>query len=100
MATVRYTGGGRYRVGGVTFEPGGTHDVSDSVAEYLVDDNSDFEYANATDVEFSEVDEAESGVGELGTLGTQTDEDTCGTVMSDDSVCDRPADSCPYHGDD
>lgn len=25
--------------------------------------------------------------------------DICGTEMSDGSVCERPADECPYHGD-
>jgi len=38
MPTIRYTGGGRYRVAGTTFEHGDTADVSDEQAAHLTDD--------------------------------------------------------------
>lgn len=37
MPTVRYTAGGRYRVAGHTFEPGDEADISDGLADHLVD---------------------------------------------------------------
>ncbi|WP_137288836.1 hypothetical protein [Natronorubrum halophilum] len=53
MPTVRYTAdGGRYRTGGVTFEPGDEGEVPTGLAEHLVDDVGDFEYVDGTgDVE-------------------------------------------------
>ncbi|WP_265112286.1 hypothetical protein [Halosolutus halophilus] len=45
MPTIRYTDdGGRYRAGGVTFEPGDEGEVSAGLAEHLVDAVGDFEY--------------------------------------------------------
>lgn len=29
---------------------------------------------------------------------TESDYEECGAVMSDGTVCERPADECPYHG--
>jgi len=57
VPTVRYTSeGGRYRVGGETFEPGDVHDVPDGLATHLVDDVGEFEY----------VDDAAGAAGEGG----------------------------------
>lgn len=76
MPTIRYTAdGGRYRVAGETFEPGDSADVSDGLAEHLVDDVGDFErvHENITDVEFEEVDD--DGDGSDGQEGKPPDVD-------------------------
>lgn len=59
MPTVRYTGGGTYRTGGVTFENGDEHDLPEGLASHLVSDVGEFEYAEVTDVEYTEVDDSE-----------------------------------------
>jgi len=63
MPRVRYTAdGGRYRVGGTTFEPGDTAEVSDGLAEHLVEDVGDFE--EIVDVDGgATTDEVEDGDG-------------------------------------
>jgi len=45
------------------------------------------------DPENLRVDDTTSG-------GDAVDGELCGAKMSDGSTCDRPADDCPYHGDD
>jgi hypothetical protein len=37
MPTIRYIDGGRYRVDGITFEPGDEADVGEALAEHLTD---------------------------------------------------------------
>ncbi|UHQ96471.1 hypothetical protein [Natrinema halophilum] len=47
MPRVRYTAdGGRYRTGGVTFEPGDEGDVAPGLADHLVENVGDFEYVD------------------------------------------------------
>jgi len=83
MPTVEKTVGGRVNVRGIgEFERGDTADVSEGDAEYLVEERGDFEY-----VENSSDDQ-------------EDDVDVCGADLSDGGTCDRPADECPYHGDD
>jgi hypothetical protein len=67
MPTVRYTGGGTYRVAGVGFGPGDEKNVDDELADYLAD-RDDFEVVD--DVDHGDVreedgppdDESEGGV--------------------------------------
>ncbi|SEQ30956.1 hypothetical protein [Natrinema salaciae] len=75
METVRYTAdGGRYRTGGVTFEPGDEGEVAPGLAEHLVDDVGGFEYVDgdAGDTEDKDggSDEGESDVAD-GSLETK-----------------------------
>jgi hypothetical protein len=56
MPTVRYTGGGTYRVDGVGFDPGDEKDVNRELADYLTD-RDDFEMVDdAGDDDVSEED--------------------------------------------
>jgi len=75
MPTARYTGGGTYRVGGHSFAPGDEKDVGDGLAEYL-DSLEEFDVLMGSD----------AGI--------------CGTELSEGGTCDRPADECPYHGEE
>jgi len=50
MPTARYTGGGTYRVGGHSFEPGNEIDVDDDLAVYLDSvENFDVDVSDITD---------------------------------------------------
>lgn len=61
MPTIRYTDdGGRYRAGGVTFEPGDEGDVSAGLAEHLIDDVGDFEYVDADEATTEDVREEDN----------------------------------------
>ncbi|SEW10364.1 hypothetical protein [Natrinema salifodinae] len=62
MPTVRYTGdGGRYRTGGVTFEPGDEAEVALGLAKHLVEDVGSFEHVDAdAEDEDDASDEAEA----------------------------------------
>jgi hypothetical protein len=89
MPVVEKTAGGRVyvRAADQEFAPGDRADVDTSTAEYLLGERDDFE----------RVDGDDSGDAEA------TDEDdveVCGAPLSDGGTCDRPADECPYHGDD
>ena len=77
METVRYTDeGGRYRTGGVTFEPGDVGEVSAGLAEHLVVDVGSFEYADEETLGKADADEAVEDAEELPeTSDLTTDED-------------------------
>lgn len=80
MTAVRLTADGpaRYSAGGVVFEPGDVHDVSDGLAEHLLA----MPFFEAVDV------------------GDDGDESraTCETVKEDGEVCGREL-PCPYHSE-
>ena len=75
MVTVENVRGGRYyhRETGL-LTTGDRADVGEALAAYLCDERGEFERVN--------------------------DADTCGAEQSDGSTCERPADDCPYHGED
>ena len=79
MVVVEKVEGRKTLVVGVgSFRKGDRADVTEETADHLCE-----EYG----FERVESDEA-----------AQTDGDEiCGTQMSDDSICDRPASECPYH---
>lgn len=77
---------------GEEFSVGDRADVGEATAAYLCEERGDFEVVEATDVEYDEVDDAEDD--------STHDADICGAELSDGGTCERPADECPYHGDD
>ncbi|QLK25417.1 hypothetical protein HYG81_15185 [Natrinema zhouii] len=65
METVRYTDeGGRYRTGGVTFEPGDVGEVSAGLAEHLVADVGSFEYVDEETLETADTEDEDETEGE------------------------------------
>lgn len=72
-----------------TAEPGYEGEVPDgAVEEYLDHRSGDWERVEDDVTESgSETDDSEN-----------SDDDICGVEMSDGSICERPADECPYHG--
>lgn len=83
MPRVRYTAdGGRYRVAGVTFEPDDVNEVSEALAEHLVDDVGDFARVTAAPI----ADEADSSDGESTDDADETSDESGETVGEDDLV--------------
>jgi len=77
VPTVRYTGDGRYRVAGNRFESGDEAEVSDGLAQHLVDDVGEFELVDAD---------------EGGANGTETDDaDVKGGDDADSTEADSEA---------
>ncbi|MFC6765431.1 hypothetical protein [Natrinema soli] len=76
METVRYTDeGGRYRTGGVTFEPGDVGEVSAGLAEHLVVDVGSFEYVDEEAIEKTDTDPDEDVDDDASDEGEASDED-------------------------
>jgi len=101
MPTVRKTTPGTVTIHNAgTFNKDTTREVSKDTADYLVAERGDFERVHdggtsafpgeedAQDVEFEETSEGDSE-GEI-----------CGVEKANGETCGRPADDCPYHGDD
>ncbi|GAA1280066.1 hypothetical protein GCM10009725_30350 [Aeromicrobium tamlense] len=66
MTTVRNASDRSYISSSVgRVDPGSTVDVDDETASYLVEQTGYFEYAESTDVEFTEVDDSEDDLDEL-----------------------------------
>jgi len=90
METVRYTDeGGRYRTGGVTFEPGDVGEVSAGLAEHLVVDVGSFEYADEETLEKADADEAVEDAEEL----PETSDLTTDEAEAEDETEDETKDS-------
>ena len=67
---------------------GETVDVEPEIASYLVEESGYFDRIDdPRDASLHDDEEA----------GATSDGEPCGTVMSNDEICDRPADDCPYH---
>jgi len=75
MPRVRYTAdGGRYRIAGVTFEPGDVEEVPSGLAEYLVGDVGSFEYVDGETVESADTDDGSDEADGSDTDGDLVDE--------------------------
>ena len=90
MPTVRYTGGGRYRIAGQNFGPGDTREVDEDIAEHLrgVDEFDVLDESGDSDEEGEETDESDVNevAGESGTLPFNPE------AKTNDDIADRVAD--------
>lgn len=86
MPTVRYTGGGHYRVGGEGFDPGQAKDVDAELAAYL-EDVDGFEVVDEAG------DEAEGGDETFTCAGSTADGDPCTREV------DEQGGYCHQHGE-
>lgn len=84
MARVRYTGGGRYRTSGVTFEPGDVHDVSPGLAEHLVTEVGDFEHVTTTD-DSDDADSSDSTDGDTEEVDEPSENSASAEALDDTS---------------
>jgi len=82
METVRYTDeGGRYRTGGVTFEPGDVGEVSAGLAEHLVVDVGSFEYADGAE-DAEELPTPDDLTGDEAEAEDETEDETKNSVVT------------------
>lgn len=84
---------GRHPDGAVTVTDGGFTVADEAVARRLAEYYPNLEYDGAVDDEASSDTTASSDDG-------QPPDAICGAEMSDGEICERPADECPYHGED
>jgi len=99
MPRVEKTRGGRVYIRPLDeeFMVGDQATVGDDLASHLVDERGDFEVVDdAGDGDGGQEDEPPDEQVD----GDDEDVEICGEEMSDGEVCERPADECPYHGDE
>ena len=82
MPRVRYTAdGGRYRTGGVTFEPGDEGEVSTGLAEHLVEDVGSFEYVDGAE-DAEELPTPDDLTGDEAEAEDETEDETKDSVVT------------------
>lgn len=100
MPRVRYTAdGGRYRVASHTFKPGDEADVSDGLAEHLVENHGVFEYVDAYE-DASEADtDAAPADGDANAASDEDADDAAGADAEPASAGEESEDASEADGD-
>lgn len=84
------------RASGERYEPGDEIEPTDAELRAFGDN------LEIVKDEYDDVVDAETVVEELEESDEEQDSETeiCGTLKADDTICERPADECPYHDED